>query len=1080
VHPVDFVIRTKLAPPFLQKYTLYRPRITQRLLDALNYRLTLVQAGTGYGKTTALAALTKQAYPFVWQQLDAEDADPQRLLLYLIHGFRTAWPDLSEKPLLVFEEWSQNRPAFPWTSVVDALVNALVQTVTEPSLYILDDAHYLNEVAESMRILDRLIGRAPGNIHFILSTRYPLQLPTLNNWQVKGAVLQVGQSELAFTPPEVEDLFRDQYNLLLTPEQTELLIQKAEGWAIALYLIWQHWQRDDVGSVSQALGEISGSAGDLLAYLTQEVISKQPEDVQEFFRQTSVLRQMDANICNYLREAKDSGQILRYLLEEGLFVVDIGNGTVRYHHLIRDLLISQHIDQGIQPLHLKAAAFYRENEDLEEAVYHLLAADAFHEAATLLDSLGRNMVRAGRLDTLANWIRALPPNILVEHPPLLAYLGDCARLHSRFDEAMGWYQQAEERSRRQGNMTTLGQALRGQARVYLDTVNPSKANQLLQEALRLADGQEDRESHARLLELLAENILNQGKSDEAAQYQAQARELRQEGPGEAELPVRLLLRTGRLDEARQILEKRANLERQEPVLTPRAHRETLLLLSIILAFQGEQGLAYNTAVEGTKRGQVLDSQYITAVGQMRQGHAWLLDKQESGYEKASQCFRQAIELSDTLLVPRIKIEAYWGLCQAYGFRGELKKARQVADLGISMAQSHGDEWIEALLRVTMGAAYYLDGQNDEAITWLTQANTGFIECGDSHGQSVARLWSCLIWHHMGNKTRLNRDLNDLLELTREHSYDFLFKRNTLLGPPDPHVLIPLLLFAHELTNQREYSQNILNQMGLGNLIYHPGFQLRVQTLGAFRVWQGDDEISSRAWRRKKAQELFQLLLTYRDKMLDRDQITELLWPESAPDEAERNFKVTYSTLCRVLEPDRDRNAPSAFVLRDGRLYGLRQEADVWFDVLEFNNLISQGDRLYDDDADAALPFYQQALSLYDGDYLQENLYDEWCSEARERLSTIHLQTSERVALILVNQNSWEEAIKVCQTILKYDNCWEQAYRLMMTAYHRLGNRAQVMRTYQKSVENLRTELGVEPTDTTVQLFQDLLNQSQTS
>jgi len=70
------VIRTKLLPPRPHRRVLARPRLTGRLLEALDYRLTVLHAGAGYGKSTALAALAGEGYPLIWYHLDAEDADP--------------------------------------------------------------------------------------------------------------------------------------------------------------------------------------------------------------------------------------------------------------------------------------------------------------------------------------------------------------------------------------------------------------------------------------------------------------------------------------------------------------------------------------------------------------------------------------------------------------------------------------------------------------------------------------------------------------------------------------------------------------------------------------------------------------------------------------------------------------------------------------------------------------------------------------------------------------------------------------------------------------------------------------------
>jgi LuxR family transcriptional regulator, maltose regulon positive regulatory protein len=1078
----NLIIHTKLTPPRLPPRTLLRQRLSERLLQARDYRLTLLQAGTGYGKSTALAALTQTGQPLVWYQLHGEDSDPFVFLLHLLHGFMDQRALGSHTPLALFEAWERNRRGAGWTVVLDALSNDLAQSQRGPLLLIIDDAHRLHQTAEPLRMLDYLIGRAPAHLHTILATRYPLKLPTLVRWRVTGELLEIGQEELAFTAAEIDALFRHQYGHALTLEQAAMLVNRVEGWPIALQLIWQHLQRDGGASLAQALGRISGGASDLFAYLAQEVLAQQPPDVRDFLTTTAVLRQMTPHLCDRLRQAQDSDQLLRYLVENGLFVAEMGDGHLRYHYLFRDLLRHQLDGAQRQAIHRRAAACYQAQGDVEEAIYHLLAVEAYEETAVFLADVGRKLVRSGRLDTLAGWLATLPPDSLEAHPSLLTYLGDIARLQSRFDEALGWYRQAEARSRAQGDRSGASRALRGQARVYLDTVNPSQAEQLLQEALRLADGQEDRESRARLLDLLAENLLNQGRTEAAQSYQAQAQSLRQEGPGEAELPVRLLLRTGRLAEARRLLEEQAALEEQEPVQRPRAHRETLLLLSLILSFQGEAEAAYECALRGTERGQLLHSDFVTAVGFMRQGHAWLLRKNGSGFAEAIRCFQEAIAISETIMVPRLKVEANWGLCQAYGFQGDLARARQAADLGIELARQAGDEWIEAGIRLAMGAGLVLDGQYETAVGWLAQAGTGFHDTGDSYGETVVRLWQSLLWQSLDDEARLRRDVADLLQRVQTYGYDFLFTRPVLLGPPDPRALVPLLLFARDHGLQTATSagsvqavaERLLDQSGLSRVQIHPGYQLRLQTLGSFRLWRGKEEVATIDWKRRKARLLFLLLLTQRHTTLDRDQISELLWPEQDPEAALRDFKVSFSTMCSLLEPDRQRNAPSAYVDRDDSRYGWRAGADLWLDVAEFEWLIAEGDRLLALDRAAAIGRYRRALDLYQGDYLEEYPYESWCSKERERLRQLYLRTAERLAQALLDQREPEAALAICQAMLVRDDCWEQAYRLQMLVYETLGNRAQALRSYRRCADRLQMELGVTPTAVTVELYERIV------
>ena len=236
------VVRTRLTPPRLHKRILIRPRLTALLLGALDYRLTILQAGTGYGKTTALAALQDGGYPFAWYHLGSEDADPLVFFVHLVQGIRMAVPGLPAlgcAALAALDGEELNPKEIPWPGIVDGFVNDLVERVKSPVLVVLDDAHTLNDAAEVLRIVDRLVSRAPADLHFLFSTRYPLRLPSLVSWRARGEVLLIGQKELAFTIPDITSLFRDHYSISLSDEDIANLAAETEGWAIALQLYGQ-------------------------------------------------------------------------------------------------------------------------------------------------------------------------------------------------------------------------------------------------------------------------------------------------------------------------------------------------------------------------------------------------------------------------------------------------------------------------------------------------------------------------------------------------------------------------------------------------------------------------------------------------------------------------------------------------------------------------------------------------------------------------------------------------------------------------------------------------------------------------
>jgi len=1067
------ILRTKLIPPPRNARTLARPRVSQSLKQALDYRLTILQAEAGYGKSTALAELAAEIQPVIWYQANEEDNDPLVFLLQFCHALKHAVPAVSNLPTPFLDAWDGAQGPLPWRGIMDQIINAIADASAMPLLLILDDAHLLTESGELPFILDRLIGLAPVHFHVLLSGRPTITLPTLKRLRAQGDALVLDQSVLTFTKNEIASLFGTRYGLELTSEELDSLLEYTEGWAIGLQLIWQSIRTQSPLTLEFPLRWQADSLETLFDMLAHEVFERQPADVREFLLVTAILRDLHSEICDALRtsagyHAGDSASMLAYLRRQDLFVVETAEGHLRYHHIFHNFLRGQTPADKRNLWNRDAAQYFLSRKNPEDAIYHLIEAKAWGEVADLLDAYAPTLLATGRLDTLASYIASLPSLSLNQHPTLMFTLGELARMHSRFDEAQGWYKQAEVTWRARGQQDGIARALRGQARVYLDTVNPSQAEKLLEEAIRLSDGFEDREAQVRLFELLAENKLNSGHVEEAERLRQRAEDLRAEGPSNDQLWFRVLLRTGRLEEARRGLEELAETENREPVQTPRAHRETKLLLSLIYSFMGMGKHAYQSALEGTRRGDELKSPFVTAVGHMRQGHALNLNinSEEDALAHALSEFEKTIELSKTLDVPRLSVEANWGLCRAYGYGGDIQRAQKHAQEAIEVATEAGDEWIASLTRLTMGASLMQAARYEAAETWLNRAARGFEECSDSFGRSAVRLWLAFGYFKQKSLERVAQILPEILSACQQNGYYFLFTRPSLLGPSDERMFAPLLLHARQNDWESGFVDRLLENLGLKEVEVHPGFRLRIQTLGSFRVWRGSELIPSNGWRRESARQLFQLFITYRHAPLDRDQICEFLWHDAEPGIAQRNFKIALNTLYQVLEPERDPGSDSAFIFRDGTTYALRPKADVWFDAEEFHILAKQAGK-----TDSAL--LQKAIDLYRGDYLAESLYEIWAAEERERLAALFLESADRLTDLLIAHEQYTEAIDLSQRVLLRDKCWERAYRHLMLAYDRLGDRGQVGRTYQRCIQALKDDLDISPSPETQELYQKL-------
>lgn len=439
------------------------------------------------------------------------------------------------------------------------------------------------------------------------------------------------------------------------------------------------------------------------------------------------------------------------------------------------------------------------------------------------------------------------------------------------------------------------------------------------------------------------------------------------------------------------------------------------------------------------------------------------------------CYVAGVALGDELAVKRMRAEAMWGLTRAYGFGGDLRSAERAAAEGVEIGRWAGDAWIVALIELTLGASYVLAGCPREAVDVLAGVLAAFRECGDTLGRAATRLWLSLAYSDLGQVELRDAAVEDALFLCEAHGYGFLFTTSTLLGPPDVRRLVPLLLHARSQGPNVGYVNGLLGKLNLADVQVHPGYRLCVFTLGGFRVVRGDVEVEPREWQRERARQLFQLLLTDRGHWRQREELVDRLWPSLSPEAAGRDFKVALNALNKAIEPHRAPDAPFAFLAREGTSYRIRPEADLWLDSEEFERGCHAGLRAAGGgDGEGAIPQLSQALGLYRGHYLPDALYEDWARGERERLLSLYLKAADTLARLLVESGRFGQALDVCARMLRFDPCWERAYRWMMLAHTRQGDRAIALRAYERCAQVMQTELGMEPGQETTELYKQIL------
>jgi LuxR family maltose regulon positive regulatory protein len=419
-HPGDPLVpapllETKLYVPRSRRGLVPRPRLIERLDRGIASKLMLVSAPAGFGKTTLLTEwlAAGPAAPAgerlaAWLSLDRGDNDPASFWTYLIAALRTVASGVGEGALAFLQ--APQPP--PIETVLTALLNELGATAAEVVL-VLDDYHVIDarDVQDGMAFL---LDHLPPWLHVVIASRADPALP-LARWRARGELVEVRAADLRFTPDEAAAYLNEMMGLQLTARDVAALEGRTEGWIAALQLAALSMQgRDDVA------GFIAGFAGDdryVVDYLAEEVLQRQPERVQAFLLQTSILGRLSGPLCDAVT-GQGGGKAMLAALERGnLFLVPLDDRRrwYRYHRLFADVLQARLLDEQpgqVPDLHRRASAWYQQNGEPSAAISHALAAEDFGRAADLVELAIPAMRRTRQEATVRGWLEVLPLGVL--------------------------------------------------------------------------------------------------------------------------------------------------------------------------------------------------------------------------------------------------------------------------------------------------------------------------------------------------------------------------------------------------------------------------------------------------------------------------------------------------------------------------------------------------------------------------------------------------------------------------------------------------------------------------------------------
>ena len=395
---MSVLVRSNLVIPRLRGPTVTRARLHQRLDATATAAVTLVSAPSGYGKTVAVASwLRDRDVLAAWVTLDGHDNDPVLLWTYVVTAVTEC---LGIEPIEV-----GHHPDL----AIEALAAAL-RADRRRLIIVLDDVETVTRLAT----ITHAVRALPINARLILIARSLPALP-LPRLRAGRQLAEVRAQELAFTLEEARELLEVAEGLTLGADEIRTVVEQTEGWAAALHLAALRLRTDHA-----PLAGFNGRHRFVASYLAGEVVDRLEPELRAFLEETSVLPRISAELADHVRERTDSRHLLHCAVHENLFLVplDEEGEWFRYHALFAEYLQSRVAHRG--SLRVRAAEWFRDHDQIEDAVELAIAADDQALVASLLEEHHLELSRSGRSATVEGWIAALPRDLLAARPGVLA------------------------------------------------------------------------------------------------------------------------------------------------------------------------------------------------------------------------------------------------------------------------------------------------------------------------------------------------------------------------------------------------------------------------------------------------------------------------------------------------------------------------------------------------------------------------------------------------------------------------------------------------------------------------------------
>jgi LuxR family maltose regulon positive regulatory protein len=1055
------LVRSKLLIP-RPSGLLHRPRLCASIERGLECKLTMVCAPAGYGKTSALVDFAQHSpIPVCWYTADERDRDLVMFIGYLVDAIRERLSGFGKRTRAALASLSGDLLHDP-AGIVGQLVNEMLE-IASPFVVVVDNYEALEGAFGIRAFVHRLLEVLPSNCHLMLGSRVLADVP-VTRLVAKRQLVGLTAHDLRFTSQEIQDLLQLS-RMEVSETQAQAIAANSEGWITGVLLLVD-LLREKVDT--PLLNAEQEATAETYEYLAREVLSLQPPDIQHFLHTSAVLREMSSRLCREVLQIQKPRALLAEVEQRNLFVTSYGRGataTYRYHNLFRDFLqrqLYQHAPARYTELHQRAAKRFERDNDIEEAVYHYLAAEAHSDATTLMERVAMEWFTRGRVETLLRWAGELSEEARSQAPRLSLFQSTVLGDRYDYDGARQALAHAEAGFAAQGDVARL-------ALVHIKRGTLASSQGRHAEAIAEAEralgmlGENETARRAEAQRLIGKAYVGLGRLAEGVARLQDALALYRQAASPYDV-ANLLQDLTLVFTAQGHFDKAATALTEALAIGRRLGAPTLLagVLNNLGCLHHDRGeyrdslALYEEGLAAARRGGDVRLQAYISVGMAD------LYRDVGAYQHAVPLYNTGWQIAQGS-EPGLAIYILAAQADMHRWQGDYARALTLLEQAHQLAQEKGLDFEErGPLPMAEGIVLAEGGEVEAGLQVLTDV-VRFLEQRQAKRELArARFLLAKAYLLTDDKPQAVAELSRAMDLAKEigtdqfavvegqYSEDIL-KLGTAMGVAGCRDI------AERVQQLRAFGMELLQEdlaEGEEDAVGH----LEIYALGEGQVTRDGHTVASSEWQAAMAKELFFYILLHGP--LERDAIGVVFWPDLSTKKMADSFHTTLYRIRRAIGAD--------VVVMEGGQYRLG-DVDYWCDAEEFEALVGRARLLPPHDWQTE-DLWRRAVALYRGDFLIE-VERVWCVPKREQLREMYVEALVGVGRCHETRRDFQGAIGWYRHALGVNELREDIHRRIMHCYAEAHRRAEALAQYHRCREILRRELNIEPSSETKKLYE---------